>query len=382
MRPLVLAAILVASGVVLVGMAAAQVHESGATWRIDARNISNTAEHNEWNPRFSPDGRFLSFERRDGSAQAIYVVDMQTPESAPQRVSSMRAEAASVESALLGLDPDDESFNTQLSFFPEGGGFVFTGNEGSGVYRLYRGSLGGETPQALTSESKEDGHPAVSPDGLWLVYVSARQGVGKLYLRDLTTGAERALTSGEHMELFPVWSPDGSALAYVSGDNDNHDIFVIHDVLGLEPRTIRLTSWSFDDLSPTFSSDGTLLAFYSSYNPSFEDKVWSIVTVPADGSGPEKGTALAERAVAVNVVKDPEVGPAWLPTDHTIIYALDRKKEFNPIHVVDTETRRERLVESGTRMNHDLTCSSQGVIAFRAQVASWDDIFVAPLATP
>lgn len=379
MRPAIRSALCAVALAALPGLAAAQGASRSGEFRVDSHNVSRTAEHNEWNPRFSPDGRYLSFERREGSSQAIYVLDTESPDVPPQRVSSMRSGPESIESELLGLGPSDESFNTQLSFFPEGGGFVFTGNEGSGVYRLYRGALDGEAPAPLTSESKEDGHPAISPDGMSLAYVSARHGVGKLYLRDLTTGAERPLTTGDDMDLFPVWSPDGTALAFVSGDNDNHDIYIIHDVGGIEPRTLRLTSWSFDDLSPRFSPDGKWLAFYSSYNPAFEDKVWSVVTVAADGSGPEKGGALAERALAVGVVKDPEMGPAWLPDSDSIVYALDRKKEFNPVFVVDVETKLERRVETGTRMNHDLTCSSKGVLAFRAQVASWDDIFVAPL---
>jgi Tol biopolymer transport system component len=49
------------------------------------------------------------------------------------------------------------------------------GNGGAGVYRLYEGGLGA-APRAVTAASKEDGHPAVSPDGRWLVYVSARSG--------------------------------------------------------------------------------------------------------------------------------------------------------------------------------------------------------------
>jgi Tol biopolymer transport system component len=343
-------------------------------------NVSSTSERNEWNPRFSPDGRYLSFERREGSAQAILIVDTDALETPPVRVSSMKQDGgASVEAAFLGLGASDESFNTQLSFFPDGSRFVFTGNEGSGVYRIYQGGLDASAPLVLSSESKEDGHPALSPDGRWLVYVSAREGVGKLYLRDLFTGEERPVTEGGKMDLFPAWSPDGASLAYTSGDNDNHDVFVIRGVTGLTPQTVQLTSWSFDDLRPAFSPDGSYLAFYSSYNPAGEDKVWSIVVVPADGSGPQKGTALAERAFAVNVVKDPEVGPAWLPLGQSLVYARNLKKEFNPIYVVDVATKQERRIETGTRMNHDLVCSRRGVLAFRAQVASWDDIFVAPL---
>jgi Tol biopolymer transport system component len=343
-------------------------------------NVSSSSERNEWNPRFSPDGRYLSFERREGSAQAIFIVDTEALDAPPLRVSSMRAEAgSSLEAQLLGLGSEDESFNTQLSFFPDGSRFVFTGNEGSGVYRIYQGGLAEGAPVALSSESKEDGHPALSPDGRWLVYVSARKGVGKLYLRDLSTGEERPITGGDKMDLFPAWSPDGASLAYTSGDNDNHDIFVIRGVTELAPETVQLTSWSFDDLRPSFSPDGSALAFYSSYNPAGEDKVWSIVVAPADGSGPKKGAALAERAVAVNVVKDPEVGPAWLPRGQSLVYARNLKKEFNPIYIVDALTKEERRIETGTRMNHDLVCSRRGLVAFRAQVASWDDIFVAPL---
>jgi hypothetical protein len=47
---------------------------------------------------------------------------------------------------------------------------------------------------------------------------------------------------------------------------------------------------------------------------------------------------------------------------------------------VDTETREEMRLSTQTRMNHDLTCSRNGLLAFRAQVASWDDIFLTPLA--
>lgn len=344
------------------------------------RNVSMTADQNEWNPRFSPDGRRLGYERRDGSAQAIFIADLDAVGSEAERVSSLPPrQAVSAEEALLGPGRADDSFNAQLSFHPDGRRFVFLGNGGTGVYRIYESALGASPARAITAESKEDGHPALSPDGRWLVYVSARSGVGKLVLRDLATMAERPLTTGDHVDLYPSWSPDSRSVAYVSGENDNHDVFVIPDVTvpGAAPR--QLTSWKFDDLRPVFSPDGALVAFYSNFSPTGEDKEWSIVAVPADGSGPAKGAALAALTVATNVVKDPEVGPAWLWRGRAIVYARNLKAEWNPIYVVDRETRQEAKLETRTRMNHDLTCSSGGRIAFRAQVASWDDIFVAEL---
>jgi len=349
---------------------------------LQPRNVTATEEHNEWNPRFSPDGRYLSYERREGSAQALFVLDLESLDSRAERISSLLGPiTASAEEALLGRSLLDESFNAQLSFFPDGRRYVFTGNEGRGVYRLYQGNLGGGSPQALTVGSEDDGHPAVSPDGRWLAYISARSGVGKLFLRDLSTGLERQLTSGPKIDLFPVWSPDSRALAYTSGDNDNHDVYVLQSVADPLAGPMQLTTWSFDDLRPIFSTDGKWIAFYSNYNPAGEDRVWSIVVAPADGSGPTKGVELAQRAVAVNVVKDPEVGPAWLPGASTIAYARNLKAEFNPIYLVDVGTGSERRIPTGTRMNHDLTCSAKGILAFRAQVASWDDVFIARLVS-
>jgi Tol biopolymer transport system component len=346
-----------------------------------ARNVTGTLDQSEGNPRFSPDGRYLSFERRRGSAQAIFVVDTQALEGTAERISSQPpAAAASAEEKLLGAVRTDDSYNAQISFHPDARSFVFTGNGGSGVYRIYEGRLGESSPRAVTAQSKEDGHPAISPDGRWLVYVSARAGIGKLFLRDLATGAERQLTTGDKVDLFPAWSPDSRSVAYTSGDNDNHDVFVI-DVTATPPAPRQLTTWKFDDLRPTFSADGALVAFYSNYSPSGDEKEWSIVAVPADGSGPTKGAALAKLVVAANVVTDPEVGPAWLPWGRALVFARNVKAEWNPIYVVDAETREELRLETRTRMNHDLACSRRGLLAFRAQVMSWDDIFVVPLAS-
>ena len=349
------------------------------TRQLTLRNVTATPDQNEANPRFSPDGRYLSFERRHGSAQAIFVVGTEAPGGPVERITSQPPRAAaSAEEALLGGTRSDDSYNAQISFSSDARSFVFTGNAGSGVYRLYEGTLGGGPPRALTGQSKEDGHPAVSPDGRWLVYVSARAGIGKLFLRDLTTGGERQLTAGDKVDLYPAWSPDSRLVAYTSGDNDNHDVFVI-DASAPQATPRQLTTWKYDDLRPTFSPDGALVAFYSNYSPAGEEKEWSIVAVPADGSGPTKGAALAKLAVAQNVVTDPEVGPAWLPWGRAVIYARNLKAEWNPIYAVDTETRAEVRIETSTRMNHDLTCSRNGLLAFRAQVASWDDVFVAPL---
>src|SRR5206468_4603919 len=87
------------------------------TRQLSLRNVTATPDQNEANPRFSPDGRYLSFERRHGSAQAIFVVGTEGPGGPVERITSQPPRAApSAEEALLGGARPDDSYNAQISF--------------------------------------------------------------------------------------------------------------------------------------------------------------------------------------------------------------------------------------------------------------------------
>ena len=104
--------------------------------------------------------------------------------------------------------------------------------------------------------------------------------------------------------------------------------------------------------------------------------------VAADGSDPSDGEGLAARVVATDVVPDVERGPAWLPDSRRIAYVRDEKQAYYPIYIADVESRTSLLVRTGTRMNHDVTSSASGLIAFRAQVDQWDQVYIAKLREP
>jgi Tol biopolymer transport system component len=101
--------------------------------------------------------------------------------------------------------------------------------------------------------------------------------------------------------------------------------------------------------------------------------------VAADGSDPTEGDGLAARIVATDVVPDVERGPAWMPDSRRIVYVRDEKQTYYPIYIADVARRTNNPLRTGTRMNHDVTCSPRGEIAFRAQVDEWDQVFVARL---
>jgi Tol biopolymer transport system component len=163
----------------------------------------------------------------------------------------------------------------------------------------------------------------------------------------------------------------------MQGNNENHDIAVIDDMTRPAETTRALTTWDHDDLRPVWSPDGKKVAFYSNYNPQGDPRIWSIIVVAADGSDPRDGDGLAARAVAVDVVPDVERGPAWMPDSARIVYVKNDRQEYHPIYVANLRDRAAKLFRTDTRMNHDVACSSDGTIAFRAQVDQWDQIFVA-----
>jgi hypothetical protein len=111
--------------------------------------------------------------------------------------------------------------------------------------------------------------PAVSPDGLEVVYVADETPYADLYLASAIDGRHRKrLIRGERRETFESlryartsidWSPDGKTLALVARTGDR-DRLTLYDVR--ERCVTRSFDFGFDEmLSPVFSPDGRALIF-------------------------------------------------------------------------------------------------------------------------
>lgn len=332
---------------------------------------------NDANPIWSPLGTLLSFERRTGDKREIRIV---FPDGTP--VQTIYYQLSDNGSELKFLFPGvsgETSYNAGITWSPDEDRFVFMSNGGEGNYDLYLQDLGGQTTTQLTDHKEKDGQAHWSPVADRIVFVSGRTGKGDVYLMDLPTRALTRLTWGGKAHLYPRWSPDGKRIVMMRGSNENHDIILIDDVTRPVQSQKALTTWAYDDLRPVWSPDGKKIAFYSNYNAAGDPKIWSIVAIAADGSDPTDGEGLAAKVVATDVIPDVDAGPAWLPDSSRIVFVKNDRREYNPLYVADVGQKRALPIKMDTKMNHDVACSPDGTIAFRAQVDQWDQVFVMKL---
>src|SRR6516164_479279 len=87
-----------------------------------------------------------------------------------------------------------------------------------------QGKVTGELKR-LTQDNAADLHPALSPDGGKLVFVSGRSGSQDIWTKDLRSGELSALTASRSAKWRPRFSPDGSKVSF-SG-NPSWDGYVV-----------------------------------------------------------------------------------------------------------------------------------------------------------
>ncbi len=133
--------------------------------------------------------------------------------------------------------------------------------------------------------------PAVSPDGRWVAFVSARDGNPELYAARLPGGQPVRITfTPRTAEAEPDWSPDGKRLVYAAGG----DLWTTT----LDRATARLLVRRGS--APSWSPAGGLIAF---------ERAGDLWTVGADGLGVRK--------------LRPGTQPAWSPDGRRLASVRD-----------------------------------------------------------
>jgi Tol biopolymer transport system component len=183
-------------------------------------------------PTWSPDGKRIAF--LSGSAPDYFIWTMNADGSDARSLSSQRVDGD------LAWSPDGSRF--AFSVFANGNFDIWVTNaDGSGVTRL-------------TDKPHGEYHPAWSPDGNLIAFVSG----GNICTMKPDGTMQSCLTEGR-TDDGPSWSPDGKRIAFSSNRYGSDDIYVMNsDGTG----QTRLMSPGTDS-NPEWSPDGKHISFVS-----------------------------------------------------------------------------------------------------------------------
>ena len=186
----------------------------------------------DYRPDWSPDGKWLLFQRFDGDGSDLYRI----------RADGNRMHALT-----------DDGGYYHPSWSPDGKRIAF-GQHGD----LYVMDADGSNRRRLTGSPGEESRPAWSPDGTEIAFVSGRG--QNLWIVDAYGSSLRPLTRNAARDQDPAWSPNGRWIMFARHrPAQDHDLFLIRADGSGAAR--QLTTNGGSDWSPAWSPDGTRIAF-------------------------------------------------------------------------------------------------------------------------
>lgn len=167
-------------------------------------------------------------------------------------------------------------------------------------------------PRQVTTHPSDDYDPAVSPDGSWLVFTSARNGNEDIFLKSSTGGVDSLVTDHTAADYHASLSADNKTIAYVSRRDDARGDIYLQKRGSKKPE--RLTAYRCYDDQPRFSPDGETILFLSDRETGLSN-LW-LMTLGGELSGP--------------LTTEGAVNPCWSPNGKWIAFiSLSPEPEKN-----------------------------------------------------
>jgi TolB protein len=188
----------------------------------------------------------------------------------------------------------------------------------------------------LTDGPWDDIHPAISPDGQRLAFISDRNGYWDIYILELSNGRVSRLTDTLEYDGMPNWSPDGQWIAHETYLEENLEI-LIRSAGDPSAPPIRLTNNEAADYEPAWSPQGREVAFVSTR--SGEPEIWMADLNKVDEN------------LFTNISGSPDSiqgHPAWSPDGNRLAWAVEKGGIHNLV-LWDAQQRNQplRIVGSG-----------------------------------
>lgn len=270
----------------------------------------------------------------------------------------------------------------RIAFLRERGVFhTFPGGEGfqqrySDIYVM---NSDGSGRRRLTLSPQRDGDPVWSPDGGRLAFVRVQGGRSDIYVVNADGSELRRLAHAITFRLLPgsssgfgahpAWSPDGRKIAFMSNRDGKDDIFVVNaDGSGLRNLTRSRGNyykrfWWFSSDAPMWSPDGRKIVFRSDrlyhtpagtreggpddLNAELRRRRYDeIYVVGADGSGVRRLTRNSRSDGA----------PLWSPDGRKILFT--RSGGSVDVYVMNADGSGQRNLTRSGRPTHPFTTDS------------------------
>lgn len=282
--------------------------------------LTNSPE-GESSPRFSPDGKYISFVASRSGKSQVYLLDRRGGEGikltdAKGDLGSYSWSPDSKKLLLVMKDPAD----TSASNIPK-------------PYVINR------------YQFKQD-----------IFGYRYDTGRNHLYIFDIATKKIEQITNGKYEEGDAKWSPDGTRIVFVSNrtaepdKNENDDLWIIEAKKGAEPK--RLTSWTGTDGFPQWSPDGKWIAYHRSVSDAdFEMYDQRELAIVSSNGG--------ESVILSKLIDRPVTNARW-SEDGKSIFALVTDDRQRYVVAFDIATKTMRKIIGGDRSFTSLERGANG----------------------
>ena len=178
---------------------------------------AGTATARDFGPEFSPDGKWIAFDRYNGAVTTqIWIMRSDGSEQTPLTFAS------------------DSSRSP--SFSPDGSKIVFSRST-SGGSSIWTMNADGSNPQPLTtgSATAQDSGPSFSPDGQRIVFERYNGSDQNILVMNADGSGQAPVAYSAQFETAPTFSPDGTRIAFVRSSSGGNLFLVDPDGNNLAP---------------------------------------------------------------------------------------------------------------------------------------------------
>jgi Tol biopolymer transport system component len=169
----------------------------------ESLRLTKQASSIDFNPVWSPDGRYIAFCRILKGETGIYIIP------------ALGGTERRVRNTIWEV-----WFRGRLSWSPDGKSLAFSDRASAGeTASIFLLSLDSLEVRRLTPplRSKADFSPEFSPDGQTLAFVRDSQDIQSIYAVPVFGGEERRLTADKTAKMGLAWTPDGREILFGDG---------------------------------------------------------------------------------------------------------------------------------------------------------------------